>query len=129
MKFPVELNTFSDASRVCELANESLLLVTFRKNTELFSVVNKQSIVLRSTSCGFYFILIVKWRRCRRAKWLRKTIDYLLTNANSSVFLRNLHVTKHWLSFAGSQTLLASENEFNSTGNFNSTETVEYAGK
>ena len=28
------------------------------------------------------------------------------------------------LSFAGSQTLLASENEFNSTGKFNSMETV-----
>ena len=35
----------------------------------------------------------------------------------SSVFLRNLHVTKNRLSFAGSQTVLASENEFNSTGN------------
>ena len=33
-------------------------------------------------------------------------------------------MTKNRLSFAGSQTLLASENEFNSTGNFNSAETV-----
>ena len=36
-------------------------------------------------------------------------------------------MTKNRLSFAGSQTLLASDNEFNSTGNFNSTETVEGA--
>ena len=49
LKFPVELNSFSDASRVCEAANESLFLVTcrFRKNTELFSLINKQSIVLQ----------------------------------------------------------------------------------
>ena len=40
------------------------------------------------------------------------------------MLLQNLHVTKNKLSFAGSQTLLASENEFNSTGNFNSTKTV-----
>ena len=33
-------------------------------------------------------------------------------------------MTKNRLSFAGSQTLLASENEFNSTGSFNSTGTV-----
>ena len=33
-------------------------------------------------------------------------------------------MTKNRLSFAGSQTLLALENEFNSTGKFNSTETV-----
>ena len=33
-------------------------------------------------------------------------------------------MTKNRLSFAGSQTPLASENEFNSTGNFNSAETV-----
>ena len=33
-------------------------------------------------------------------------------------------MTKNSLSFAGSQILLASEYEFNSTGNFNSTETV-----
>ena len=33
-------------------------------------------------------------------------------------------MTKNRLSFAGSQTLLASENEFNSTGHFNSAETV-----
>ena len=125
LNFPVELNSFSDASRVCEPANENLFLVTcrFRRNTELFSLVNKQSIVLRSTSCGFYFILIAKWRR-RRAKWLRKTIDCSLKDESSSVFLRNLQVTKNRLSFAGSQTLLASENGFNSTGNFNSTETV-----
>ena len=57
-------------------------------------------------------------------KWPRKTIYFLLINENSSVFLRNLHVTRNRLSFAGSQTLLASENEFNSTGNFNSAETV-----
>ena len=57
-------------------------------------------------------------------KELSKTIDYLLTYENRSVFLRNQHVTENKLSFAGSQTLLASENEFNSTGNFNSTETV-----
>ena len=43
---------------------------------------------------------------------------------HSSVFSRNLHVTKNSHSFAGSQTLLASESKFNSTGNFNSTETV-----
>ena len=50
LKFPVELNSFSDASRVCEPATESLFLVTcrLRENTELFSFVNKQSIVLRS---------------------------------------------------------------------------------
>ena len=36
-------------------------------------------------------------------------------------------MTQNRLSVAGSQTLLASENEFNSTGNFNSTETVEDA--
>ena len=50
LKFPVELNSFSDASRVCEPGNESPFLVTCRfcKNTELFSPVNKQSIVLRS---------------------------------------------------------------------------------
>ena len=52
------------------------------------------------------------------------TIDCLLINENSSVFLRNQRVTQTRLSFAGSQTLLASENEFSSTGNFNSTETV-----
>ena len=125
MKFPVELNSLSDASRVCEPANESLFLVTyrFRKNTELFSLVNKQSIVVRSTFYGFYFILIAKWRRWR-VKWLRKTIDCLVTDENSSVFLLNLHVTKNRISFAGSQTLMASENELNSTGKFNSTETV-----
>ena len=125
LKLPVELNSFSGASRVCEPANESLFCVTcwFRKNTALSSLTTEQSIVLRSTSCGFYFILIAKWP-CRRAKWPRKTIDCLLINENSSVFLRNLHVTKNRLSFAGSQTLLASENEFNSTGNFNSAETV-----
>ena len=33
-------------------------------------------------------------------------------------------MTKNRLSFAGSQTLLASENEFNSRGKFNSAETV-----
>ena len=33
-------------------------------------------------------------------------------------------MTKNSHLFAGSQTLLASENEFNSTGNLNSTETV-----
>ena len=33
-------------------------------------------------------------------------------------------MTQNRLSFAGSQTLLASENEFSSTGNFNSTDTV-----
>ena len=33
-------------------------------------------------------------------------------------------MTKNRLSFAGSHTLLASENEFNSTGIFNSTGTV-----
>ena len=33
-------------------------------------------------------------------------------------------MTKNRLSFAASQTLLASENEFTSTGNFNSAETV-----
>ena len=38
-------------------------------------------------------------------------------------------MTKNRLSFAGSQTLLASENEFNSTGNFNSAETVGDARK
>ena len=39
LKFPIELNSFSDASRVCEPANESLFLVAcwFRKNMELFS--------------------------------------------------------------------------------------------
>ena len=36
-------------------------------------------------------------------------------------------MTKKRLSFAGTQTLLASENEFNSRGNFNSAETVEDA--
>ena len=41
--------------------------------------------------------------------------------------MRNLHATKNRFSFAGSQTLLASDNEFNSTGNFNSMETVEDA--
>ena len=48
LKFPVELNSFCDASRVCEPANENLFLVTcrFRKNSELFSYVNNQSIVL-----------------------------------------------------------------------------------
>ena len=51
-------------------------------------------------------------------------MDCLLINENFSVFLRNQHVTQNRLSFAGSQTLLASENELNSTGNFNSTETV-----
>ena len=71
----------------------------------------------------FILILIAKWRR-QRAEWLRKTIDCLLTDENSCVFLRNLHVTKNRLSFAGLQTLLASKNEFNSTGKFNSTETV-----
>ena len=40
------------------------------------------------------------------------------------MFWQNLQETKNGLSFAGLQTLLASENEFNSTGNFNSTETV-----
>ena len=52
------------------------------------------------------------------------TIDCLLINEESSVFLRNQHVTQNRLSLAGSQTLLASENEFSSTGNCNSTETV-----
>ena len=33
-------------------------------------------------------------------------------------------MTQNRLSLAGSQTLLASENEFNSTGGFNSTEIV-----
>ena len=66
LKFPAELNLFSDASRVCEPANESLL----------------------------------------------------------ELFLRNLHVTKNKLSFAGSQTLLTSENKFSSTGSLNFTETV-----
>ena len=33
-------------------------------------------------------------------------------------------MTNDRFSFAGSQTLLASENEFNSTGNLNSTEAV-----
>ena len=51
-------------------------------------------------------------------------MDCLLINKDSPVFLQNQHVTQNRLSFAGSQTLLASENEFNSTGNFNSTETV-----
>ena len=55
---------------------------------------------------------------------LYKTMDWLLANENGSVFPRNLHVTKNRLAFAGSQTLLASENEFNSTGSFNSKETV-----
>ena len=36
-------------------------------------------------------------------------------------------MTKHSLSFTGSQTQLASENEFNPTADFNSTETVEDA--
>ena len=58
------------------------------------------------------------------ATLLRKVIDWSLTNENSSVFLPSLHVTKNRLSFAGSQTLLASESEFNSRGNFNSKETV-----
>ena len=62
-----------------------------------------------------------------KSKWPRKTLDCLLINENSSVFLQDLHVTKNRLSFAGSQTLLASENEFNSTGNFNSAETVRDA--
>ena len=57
-------------------------------------------------------------------KVLPKTIDWLLTNDNSPVFLRNLHVTKNRPQFAGLQTLLASENEFNSTGNSKSAETV-----
>ena len=86
LKFTVELNSFSDASRVSQPAIESLLLVTFSFRKE------SQSIVLRSTSCGFYLILIAKWRR-RRAEWLRKTMDCLLTNESSSVFLQNLHVT------------------------------------
>ena len=49
LKFPLELNSFCDTSRVYEPANESLFLVTcrFRKSTELFSLINKQSIVLR----------------------------------------------------------------------------------
>ena len=51
-------------------------------------------------------------------------MDCLLINENSSAFLRNQHVTQNRLSFAGSQTLQGSENEFSSTGNFNSTETV-----
>ena len=50
-------------------------------------------------------------------------MDCLLINENSSVFLRNQRLTQN-SSFAGSQTLLASENEFSSTGNFISTETV-----
>ena len=105
-----ELNSFSDASRVCEPVNESLFSVTcrFHKNTDLFSFINRQSIALRSTSCGFYVMLIARLRR-RRAKWLRKTIDCLLTNENSSMLLGNLHVAKNRLLFAGSQTLLASE--------------------
>ena len=39
LKFPVKLISFSDASRVCEPANESLFLVAcwVCKNTELFS--------------------------------------------------------------------------------------------
>ena len=48
---------------------------------------------------------------------------------HSSVFSRSLHVTKNSHLFAGSQTLLASENEFNSTGNLNSTETAGDAGR
>ena len=55
------------------------------------------------------------------------TIDRLLTYENSFVFLRNLHVTKNRLPFAGSQTLLASENEFNSTENLKSAEIVRDA--
>ena len=43
---------------------------------------------------------------------------------HSSVFSRNLHVTKNCHSFAGAQTQLASEYELNSTGNSSSTETV-----
>ena len=50
------------------------------------------------------------------------TIDFSLTNQKGSVVSRNLHVTENTLSFAGSQTLLASENEFNSTTNFSPTE-------
>ena len=88
---------------------------------ELFSLVSNQSIFLRTTSCGFYFILISKWHR-RRAKWLRRAIEYLLINENDPVLLRNLHVTKNRLSFACSQTLFASENKFNSMGNVISTE-------
>ena len=34
LKFPVELNPFSDASRVSEPANEILVTCRFRKNTE-----------------------------------------------------------------------------------------------
>ena len=91
LKFPVKLNSFSDASRVCEPANESLFLITcrFRKNTELFSSVSNQYIVLRSILCGFYIILNGNLRR-RRTKWPRKTMGCLLTNKNSSLFLRNL---------------------------------------
>ena len=39
LKFPVELNSSSNASRVCEPANEVLFFVTcrFRKNTEQFN--------------------------------------------------------------------------------------------
>ena len=51
-------------------------------------------------------------------------MDCSLINEESSVFLRNQHVTQNRLSFAGSQTLLASENELNSTGSFNSEGTV-----
>ena len=51
-------------------------------------------------------------------------MDCSLINEESSVFLRNQHVTQNRLSFAGSQTLLASENKFNSTGSFNSKGTV-----
>ena len=60
-------------------------------------------------------------------RWLRKTTDCLLTYGNSFAFLRSQYVTKNRRSFAGSQTLLASENELNSTGNYNSTETVRDA--
>ena len=42
LKFPVELNSFSDASRVCAPSNESLFLVTCRLQS------NEQSIVLQS---------------------------------------------------------------------------------
>ena len=51
-------------------------------------------------------------------------MDCLLINDDGSVFVRNQHVTQNRLSFAGSQILLASENEFNSMGSFNSKGTI-----
>ena len=120
LKFPVELNSFSDASRVCEPANESLFSVTcrFRKYTELSSLVNKQSIVLRSHFALRQRHIAIRMKQ-KPHEVLHKTIDWLLIYENSFVFFR--------LSFASSQTLLASENEFNPTGNFNSTVTIRDA--